>query len=127
MTYINSCVILQPSGLYKATIRYSTLYFFTSEEHDSFRTLGEAQLWILKQRCPSHSELVEEEHQHQPEEEKVTEIECDAFENDSEDEIVISDSDTNSVQQRRKNRLNRLFNDIKKKNRRGYGKIYKVE
>lgn len=51
MGYVSSAIIIQPTGLYKAIIRYSYLYFFTSEEHESFKTIGEAEQWLLEKRC----------------------------------------------------------------------------
>ena len=42
--YYNSVVVLRPDNLYKATIRYSYMYFFSSEESETFKTLKEARV-----------------------------------------------------------------------------------
>lgn len=112
MTYYNSVVVLRPDKLYKATIRYSYLYLFGSEESETFKTLGEANAWILSKRCPNHVEILNEDDQ-QEEEDESPEIEGNAFENDSD-----SEEDT---EQKRNERLNieynreKVLDDIKKK------------
>lgn len=92
MGFLNSSIILQSSGLYKCTIRYNYLYFFNSEEHESFPTLGEAKEWLLYQRCKKNLEIEEKK------EEDVKEVRKEKVKNDL-----------------RKT----LFNEIKTKNRKG--------
>ena len=115
MGYFNSTIKLRPDGLYKATIRYNYLYFFLSEKYESFKTLGEAKEWILKERCPEHKEIVTEEQEEQYEEKEV-QLEGNAFENDSEDE-PLSDTDCETTEQQRNVRLNKfmLNEELKKK------------
>lgn len=83
MAYYNSVVVLRPDGLYRATIRYSYMYFFTSEESETFKTLKEANDWLLKKRCPNHVQIVNAEDQDDDNEE-LSNVEGNAFENDSE-------------------------------------------
>lgn len=117
MGYFNSLIKLRQDGLYQATIRYSYFYIFTSEEHQTFKTLGEAKDWVLSKRCPEHTEEISEEsivH----EEEETSPIEGNAFENDSDDEpLSDSDTDCESTEQERNVRLNRfmLNEELKKK------------
>ena len=115
MPYFNSVIKLRKDSLYQATIRYSYMYFFSSEEHETFKTLGEAKDWVLSRRCPQHSEEVSEE-SIEVEEEETAQIEGNAFEEDSDDELL-SDSDCESTEQQRNVRLNRfmLNEEIKKK------------
>ena len=123
--YLNSAIVLQQSGLYRAIIRYSNFYFFISEEHESFRTLEEAQLWLLNKRCHNHADLITEESMEQKEEEEENVIEGNVFVNDSDDEVLFSDSESEceSTEQQRNIRLNKVLSEIKKKGRRGFGKI----
>ena len=124
MGYYNSTIKLRKDGLYTATIRYSYLYFFTSEESETFKTLSEANEWILEKRCPNHTEIEEEDDVEQEEQEEqnceTSPIEGNAFENDSDNE-----SESEDTEQKRNKRLNIEYNrsnvlqDIKKKNRRG--------
>ena len=110
--YYNSVVVLRPDGLYRATIRYTYMYLFTSEQSETFRTLEEANDWILKKRCPNHSEVLKEEDEI-TENDETTEIKENVFENDSD-----SEEDT---EQKRNERLNvqynkeKVMNDLKKK------------
>ena len=64
--YLKSSIILQKeSGLYKASIVSSWFYFGQQEDHESFRTLGEARDWLIEKRC---------ENLEQPETKKTTKI-----------------------------------------------------
>lgn len=108
MVYVNSCIILQKNGLYRAEIRYSYLYFFTYIDHESFKTLGEAKDWILNRRCPEHKEEHFEEQDEEHFEENV-------FEKDSDDSEYESDfdSDCEETEQQRNVRLNIQYNRSK--------------
>ena len=88
--FLNSLIKLRPDGLFKVTIRYSYFYFYLTEISESFKTLGEARDWLLKQRCDDHEEFVEEDSEEQVIQEKCeTEtIEGNAFADDSDDEPV---------------------------------------
>jgi len=57
--YIRSSIILQPSGLYRASIITSWLYFGEQEIHASFKTLGEARDWLIAERCENLEQKVE--------------------------------------------------------------------
>ena len=57
--YIRSSIILQPSGLYRASIITSWLYFSEQETHSSFKTLGDARDWLIAERCENLEQKVE--------------------------------------------------------------------
>jgi len=57
--YIRSSIILQPSGLYRASIITSWLYFGEQETHSSFKTLGDARDWLITERCENLEQKVE--------------------------------------------------------------------
>lgn len=108
MAFLNSAILLQPDGLYKAVIRYSYLYFYVTEDHEKFRTIQEAKDWILSKRCPVHQVITQEEEEPQEQENCETEaIQGDAFENDSDEE----------KKEEKKVVLN--LDDIKQRNRNG--------
>lgn len=81
--YIRSSIIKQESGLWKATIVSSWMYFGEQETHESFNTLGEARDWLLENRCynleiekvPPKKEAPVEEVEPEEEEEKESEDE----------------------------------------------------
>ena len=56
MGFIKSSIVLQDTGLYKASIHETWLYFGAKVEHETFPTIGEARDWILKKRCPNHEQ-----------------------------------------------------------------------
>ena len=112
MTYYNSVVVLRPDGLYRATIRYSYMYFFSSEESESFKTLKEANDWILKKRCPNHVQIINAEDQDDDNEE-LSNVEGNAFENDSESSETSEEEEKKviDIEDTRK----KVLEDIKKK------------
>ena len=80
--------------------------------------MNEAQLWVLSERCPDHKELTKEEHQPQLQENCVTEeIKESVFEDDSDDEPLVSDSEEEDTEQKRNIRLNKqlALEELKKK------------
>ena len=92
MGYINSVIELQKDGLYRATIRYSWMYMFTQEEHNTFRTISDCRLWLLEQRCENLIVLDKEEDQEVVQENCETEnvIEGNCFsDSDSDSENLI--------------------------------------
>ena len=125
MAFLNSLIKLRPDGLYKVTIRYSYFYFYLTEISETFKTLGEARDWLLKQRCDDHEELVEEDSEEQLQENcETAEITGNAFEEDSDDDKpLVSDSEDEisdcETEQQRNIRLNKqvVLEDLKKKNR----------
>ena len=127
MGFSSSVIKLRKDGLYRVTIRYSSFYFYTSEVSDSFKTLGEARDWLLKERCNGHEELVSDhkEEVEEVEEEQEQVIEGNAFENDSD-----SEEDT---EQKRNIRLNKMvvLEELKKKphvmSRRRRGKKWAIK